>query len=572
MMQSQLHELTLQAALKAYPEAELPPFTITHPEDEEHGDYSANIALILAKQVGESPRAVAEKVIEKLDSVEIVERIEIAGPGFINFYLKPEFFWSHVQQAFEQLDGYGKTDQGTGKTVMFEYGQPNTHKVAHIGHLYSYCYGESCSRLLESQGYTVIRANYQGDAGPHVAKCLWAYLKHNQADPETLGEKVTYLQQCYQEGSGAYDSDPEAKREIDALNRGIYQKDPEIMPIWEKTRQWSLDAYNDFEGRLGIAYNRHFLESEVYTLGQKTVRDNVGKIFEEDQGAIIFRGENYGLHTRVFINQHGNPTYEAKDIGLIQKKREEFDFDLAVIETGNDQKEYWRVVKQAMELLFPELIGKIATLHHGMVNLSTGKMSSRTGQILSAFSLVEMVKEQISAFIKESRDYPEAEREAIAELVAVGAIKYSFLRSAAGKDIMFDVESSLSFEGNSGPYLQYAFARCRSVLAKANFTDESINVLGDLPVSELKSEELQVLRYLYRFGEVVGQAASNYAPHMVAGFLFELASRYSLFYGQHQIITDDAKTTEFRLALTAATAQVLKNGLHLLGIGVADRI
>jgi arginyl-tRNA synthetase len=500
-----------------------------------------------------------------------VERAVPVAPGFINFHLTPQYFLSVADKINQLGDDYGKSESDNTKKIMFEFGTPNTHKVPHIGHLYSYFYGESAVRLLEHSGYTVFRENYQGDVGLHVAKCLWAYMKNGQPEPEALAEQVDCLQRCYQEGSQAYDENEAVKAEIDELNGKIYSEEPEIKAIWEKTRSWSVAYYKQFEERIGTHFDRYYYESETSRIGKETVEANIPEIFERDAGAVVFRGEQYGLHTRVFVNKLGNPTYEGKDIGLVALKRQEFPFDLAIITTAVEQNDYWRVLTKAANLVFPDTEGKIQHIGFGMINLTTGKMSSRTGQIITAFSLIEMTKERVKQYISETRDYTAQEIEQIAEIVAIGAIKYSFLKSTAGKNITFDLESSIAFDGNSGPYLQYTYARCKSILAKAGEIDKTF-VMDNPTVTTLAPEELAVLRWLSRFDEIVEQSAKQYAPHYLCVYLFELAQKYSTFYNEHQVITDDAEIKSFRLQLTQATATVLKNGLNLLGIEVSEKI
>lgn len=560
-MEQRLQSLIQQAVTAAYPGIDVPAFILSHPDNETHGDYTTNLALVLAQLVGEAPRQVAEKLTAQLPAESAIAKVEVAGPGFINFHLTPSYFLDRLTQ----VEGAAV---GSPQKILFEFGQPNTHKVPHIGHLYSYCYGESCVRLLQSVGNTVYRANYQGDVGLHVAKCLWAYQRKQQTDPIELSAKVAYLQECYQEGSQAYEDSEVARQAIDELNVKIYRKDSSIVADWEKTRQWSLEYYRQFEQRIGVAYDKYYLESQTSEAGLALVRQHVGDIFEEDQGAVIFRGEQYGLHTRVFINRLGNPTYEAKDIGLAAFKKQDWDFDLSVYTTAVEQNEYWRVLVKAIELVFPDYVGKIKHIGFGMINLTSGKMSSRTGKILTAFSLVETVKERVKEYIKVNRDYSVEETEEIAETVAVGAIKYSFLKSAAGKNISFDLESSIAFDGNSGPYLQYTYARCQSILAKAG----SSSAQSDFTNYSLNNDELAVLRWLDRFNEIVIAAATGYAPHILCGYLFELAQRYSYFYNQNQILADDEATSAFRVALTEAVGQKLQDGLKLLGIETLNRI
>lgn len=567
MMQQLLRDALKTAARTAYPHVALPTYEVTRPDGVGHGDFATNLALIFARMVKENPYDVAEKIVANLPILEEIERVETARPGFINFYLKPKFF----MQTLSELTKRGIViSHHNSEKILLEFGQPNTHKLPHIGHLFSYIYGASCANMLEAMGSQVIRLNYQGDVGPHVAKCLWAYRKNKKSDPESLENKITYLQECYQEGSRVYEEDAVVKTQIDAINTQIYANDPAVMPDWEKTRQWSLDYYREhLHAVLGISYDKQYYESETGPLGKSLVKEKVGSVFEEDQGATVFRGEAFGLHTRVFLSSAGNPTYEAKEIGLFAcKKRDYYPFDRAVITTAVEQNEYWQVVKKAAEMVFPDLEGKIEHIGYGMINLASGKMSSRAGKILSAIGLIKLVSETVKEKVAQRDTYTEEEIATITHEVTLGAIRYSFLKTSPGKNISFDVETSIAFEGNSGPYLQYTYARCQSVLRKAGETTE---VESDSSFNS-NSDELAVLRWLSRYDETVQAAAMNYSPHVVANYLFELAQKYSYFYNQHHILTEDKEQTQFRLAITKAVADTLKHGLRLLGIETLEKI
>lgn len=566
----------IQIAVKeVFPGIEVPAFSVTHPADEQFGDYSSNIALLLTRELNLTATEVAETIAKAISANTVVEQVTVAKPGFINFVLAKSYLLEELNNIIKLGDDYGRGATKAEK-ILFEFGQPNTHKTPHIGHLFSYCYGEACVRLLEANGYKVWRANYQGDIGPHVAKCLWAYQK--RINPSAAGQrlkikslplhdKVQFLQECYQEGARAYYDEPAAKHEIDQLNQKIYQKDPAIRSVWQETRSWCVEYYKKFEARLGIHYDKYYFESETSDIGKQIVV-NREDIFVESDGAIVWRGKQYGLHTRVFINQFGNPTYEAKDVGLAALKLNDFPFDQSIYTTASEQNEYWKVLIKVIELLMPEIEGKISHIGFGLIQLATGKMSSRTGNIVTAFSLVEMAKQKIRDYISEHRNYSQVEKEKIAEIVAIGAIKYSFLKSTPKKDITFDLESSISFDGNSGPYLQYTFARTQSILTKSGAASSKFTIEQ---CDDINKEELSVLRWIYRFPEVVEEAAKGYAPHVLCSFLFELARRYSTFYNEHQIL-DSSNSKPLRLALTRATGDMLKEGLELLGIDVLEKI
>ena len=270
-------------------------------------------------------------------------------------------------------------------------------------------------------------------------------------------------------------------------------------------------------------------------MGKKIVEENIGKVFKKSEGAVVFCGEKYDakLHTRVFINSDGIPTYEAKDLGLIKLKSEKYDYDQSVVVTGNDVDEYFKVVLKAMELIYPELRKKTMHISHGMLKLPSGKMSSRTGEVITAEYLIEEVKKAIRENVKKE-GFNEELWSKIADKVAVGAIKYSILRQAAGKDIIFDFEKTLSFQGDSGPYLQYTYARMRSVLKKAEEAGVKPVILGDFEENEKK-----LVKILCRWPEVIERALNDYAPHYIATYLIKVASVFNEYYASNKIISED---------------------------------
>lgn len=528
---------------------------LEHPTNLKHGDYSTNIALMSAKQLGKQPLEIAEKIKNSLPANEIVAKITVVKPGFINFFLSDKA----LLQELENINKDKKEKSPPEKTILLEYGQPNTHKTPHIGHLFSYIFGESLARILESQGNKLIRANYQGDVGPHVAKCLYvAQKKWEQMKDRPLKEKIDWLQKCYQEGSKLYEQDKKIQTEIDKLNQTIYHHDPAINKAWTETRRWSLDFFKHFEQLLGIKYDKYYFESEIADRGKEIVTKFVGKIFRESEGAIIFPGEKYGLHTRVFITKFGMPTYEAKDIGLNEAKKQ-LSFDFSIVTTANEQNAYYKVVTKASELIFPELTGKLKHLGFGLIQLKTGKMSSRTGEIVDAFSLVDLTIKEIAKNYKLGAG--------IAEKIALAAIRYSFLKSDAYKNILFDLQKSITKEGDSGPYLLYTYVRTQSILSKS----------GKFEFSPLKAppqnpEEKNILKLIYQFPEVTGRASQYYSPHLLTTYLFQLSQAFNFFYQKHPVLKANGETKNFRLALTSAVGKILKDGLYLLGIETVSKM
>ncbi len=602
-------------------EIKLEEVELEHPTAEEHGDYSSNVALRLAKELGKNPREVAEEIVNGLvgQKDSKLEKIEVAGPGFINFWLTKDFLAGQVSEVLKAGEKFGMSELGKGEKVVVEYTDPNPFKELHIGHLISNVTGESLTRLQEAIGATVWRADYFGDVGIHVAKSVWGLqqklvdgkLGLSELAQRPLLERVKFMGEAYVLGTKKYDEDEKIKEEIGRLNTMLYvaaqkmwqrqgQKveinyDPEhklneaeidrIGELYETGRKWSLDYFETIYAKLGTNFDGYYPESRVGEVGYKYVLDNLGKVFEESDGAVIFRGEKFGLHTRVFINKNKLPTYEAKELGLAPVKYQDFPYTKSIIVVATEIREYFKVLVEALKQVNPKLGNVTEPICTGMVRVPGGKMGSRFGNVVTVLGLIGQLKELVMPKLDNER-LTDKEKDEIAEKIAVAAIKYAFLKNGIGKDVVFDLEKSLSFEGDSGPYIQYTYARAKSVLRKAEGArSKKAEKTGDLAV-----EELAVLRYLYRFPEVVSAAAKQYAPNLVCSYLFELAKRYNNLYNNLPILSRTLRSSSLdklgtaglnnlpilgdntRLAITSATSIVLKNGLNLLGIEALERM
>lgn len=523
-------------------------FAVERPGDMKHGDYATSAALAVSKQLGKSPKEIAVALIPLLEDAlgDDAESVTVAGPGFVNIMLSRQAIARVVKEATQE--DWGRGTANTGKRIMVEYTDPNPFKEMHIGHLMSNVIGESVARLTEFSGAQVMRANFQGDVGPHVAKALWALHKKGISDPGTAKE----IGDAYTHGSRAYEESPEAKVEIDAINIALYEKNDEaLMELWRKGRDVSLAAFEDLYRILGTKFDYYFFESETAGIGLDIVKERTGSVFKESEGAVIYEGEKKGLHTLVFITSRGTPTYETKDIGLAFAKEEAWPSDHSVVLTAAEQIGHFKVFLAALEDIAPSLAGKTLHVPHGFLRLTTGKMSSREGNVITAASLIKDVTEKTL----ERNDDP-----LIAGQVALAAIKYSILRQSAGSDIIFDFDTSLSLEGDSGPYLQYAYVRAKKILSYAE---------GDGGHDE--PEEVYPLeRLLVHFPEIVARAERERAPHHVAQYLTELASSWNSFYANEQILGSPEERYKQRMA--RAFANTTKQGLRLLGIPVPERM
>lgn len=541
-------------------------FTVLPAANLTHGDYAANMALILAKEAGRPAKEVAEQIVQKIFSINTepwLGKVEVAGAGFINFYLADNFLVENLREILNQKEAYGRGDLYAGKKVIIEYTDPNPFKEFHIGHLMSNAIGETISRLIEFQGAEVRRACYQGDVGLHVAKAIYGNLKlKTQNEKHENVKEIKEWGEAYASGAQAYEDDEMAKQEIDEINQKIYARsDSEINALYDVGRKLSLDHFETIYQRLGTKFDDYFFESETSQFGQKLVAENLGKIFEPSNGAIIFPAEKYDsrLHTRVFVTRENLPTYEAKELGLAKIKFDRYPYNESIVITGNEVNAYFKVLLKALELIYPDLAAKTKHLGHGMLRLPAGKMSSRTGKVITAEQLLAEVKANVGTKISE-RNFPARDRETIIEAVAVAAVKYSILRQASGHDVIFDLNQSISFEGDSGPYLQYTLVRARAVLEKARALGLSAG--GDVQIDSPGALE----RALVHFGEITARGARESAPHLLISYLTELSSLFNSYYSSVQIIEPKNSATPYRVALTAAAAQVLANGLWLLGL------
>jgi len=540
-------------------------FSVEHPTELLHGDYATNVAMAVAKSAGQNPRELADKIVEKLEGqIEYVEKIDVAGPGFINFHLSREFFIQEIARVTKEGDKWGHSDNWKDKVVLVEYTDPNPFKEFHIGHLFTNAVGESIARLFMAQGADVRRVNYQGDVGLHVACTIYGMMKLGLSSNDEF--TPTQLGKAYALGATANKEDEDAKVEIKRINKAVYERsDEEVNALYDKGRQVSLDYFETIYQMVDTKFDHYFFESEAAPHGKELVLSHP-EVFPESEGARVFKGEEYGLHSRVFLNSQGLPTYEAKELALAKLKDDYVHYDYSVISTAKEINEYFKVLLKAMSFVHPELAEKTEHIGHGMVRLSTGKMSSRTGDVIPAKDFIDEIKEAATEKMKES--VKSDANEELARDIAIGAIKYATLKGSIYQDTVFNKEQALSFEGASGPYLQYTHARINSVLEKAREAGVSTEVKAE----NVPSEAYEVEKILYRFPEVVEEAFEAREPHQVATFITELASSFNSFYANEKIADSSDPHAPYKCLLASVVKQTIKNGLWLLAIKAPERM
>ena len=594
-------------------------------------DYSSNVPLKLAKELHKSPMEIAEELSKALKDSAFEEHICRRGkygatearddgpegafrknttlnatpPGFLNFTLPDEYLSEQIAKLNNDFEENISSDEYKDKTVVCEFSDPNPFKVLHVGHLYTSIVGDAISRLYEYAGAKVIRANFGGDVGLHVAKTMYALLRDERVTDLTIED----IAKCYVEGTAAYEDDEQAHAEITKLNKEIYRINAEgehgrvtdlegaprpqlcedgggksgrtrpevnLADLYWQGRELSYDYFKAFYASIGLKFDKYYPESTVAELGLKTVQEQLKKgVYEKSDGAVIFDGEKYGLHTRVFINKEGVPTYEAKDVGLIFTKWDDYHFDKSIVITGSEQLEYMKVVLKSVEQYAPELVEKTNHLTHGLVKLpGNEKMSSRKGNFLKAVDVLDMVR----GALKQEYDSDD-------ETVSLAATKYAFLKYKMGGNIIFDPKESVKMTGNSGPYLLYACVRAKKILASVNnASEEHISRRGKYGATEphddgsegafrrsiVKDAERTLAKKILEYRNVLTEAVTEMAPHKVANYLYELAQEFSRFY-EHCPVAGSEREAE-RAQIVKVYLDTMAHGLNILGIKIPEEM
>lgn len=575
-------------------------------------DFATNIAMSLTKTLKRNPLEIAEEIRgELLRQAEsengVVDNVEVAKPGFINIKLGDGFYKAEITKYQKDFLDNISQDEYLDKTVICEFSDPNPFKILHVGHLYTSMVGDAMSRIIEFAGGKVVRANFGGDVGLHVAKNMYALLQHVDriSDEMTPTEKAELMAESYVEGSTAYEEDEKAKQEIVEINQNIYkiaaageevvakleeevesskgnaksdvEKDLLIAKVYYWGRKASYQYFEDFYRNIGVKFDRYYPESTVAGKGLEVVRRELKNgVYEESDGAVVFKGEKYGLHTRVFINKNGLPTYEAKDVGLIFTKWADYHFDKSVIITGNDIIDYMKVVLKSIEQYAPELSSRTLHITHGQVKLpGKEKMSSRKGNFLKAIDVINLINDElfeVQKNVNSSRgESSETEQKKVDPKILFGAIRYAFLKYKVGGDIIFDVDESVSMTGNSGPYLQYAAVRAQKVLGKI-FESQSKQMSKEITQNSwiLNDFEKSLIKKVMQYKSVLEEAVKELAPSKICTYLYEIAQEFSRFYENVQVVGSDFEVERGEIVL--AYLKVLTHGLSLLGIEVPEKM
>lgn len=522
---------------------------VTRPEPQ-FGDASTNVALQLAKPLGKNPREIAEQIAEKLRETGEYEAVDVAGPGFINVTLGSG-------ALLEQISRESSAPR-LGETIVIETNNPNPFKAMHIGHAFNAILGDTVANLLAVSGGKVYRVSYHGDVGLHVGKSMYALLRYAAGDFDKIeaisgAERNSFMSKMYAEGSRAYKEDEAAKAEIhDLAEQSFEPKTALYTQIYDLCKTWSFEQIDHLVARLGNQPTVYrFLESDADHRGVDVVKKHVPGVFQESDGALIFKGSEHGSFDNVFVGSNGRGLYAARDLGLMLLKNEQFHPDKSYIVTAEEQRDYFKGVIAAAGLVWPERKDVTVNISTGTVKLSTGKMSSRDGDVIEVAWLFDEFAQAIR----------ERGGEATDEIVA-GALRYQFLRVKIGGDVVFNIDDAVSLTGNTGSYLQYAHARARSILDKSN--------TSFVRPTAVKQEDRALVRKLGEYHEVVTRATEQLEPHHICNYLFELAQEFNRYYEKNQVIGSGSE--QHRLGLVALYADTLKAGLAILGIHAPERL
>ncbi|MBU1205210.1 MAG: arginine--tRNA ligase [Nanoarchaeota archaeon] len=541
------------------------------PPDSKLGDY-AFPCFGLAKQLKKSPIEIAKDLASKLKPNKYIKEIKSTGP-YVNFFVNESILAELILNNISSgKDDYGKAKKKKER-VMIEFSQPNTHKGFHIGHLRNASLGDSLVRIMRFNGYDVVAANYIGDIGAHIAKCIWYYLKfYKNKEPKT--NKGEWLGSIYTEASKIVAENEEYKKEIQKIQRKLEDGNKELTELWEKTKEWSMQDFYKIYKELGINFDVFFFESQVEKPGKKIVLDMLKKgIAEKSDGAVIINLEKYGLKVFLLLKSDGTSLYSTKDFALAKKKFDDYKIDKSIYVIGSEQRFHLKQLFKTLEIIGFKQAKKCYHLSYELVMLKEGKMSSRLGNIVLYFELSKKIFEKASKEVeKRHKQWPEKDKEKATKQIAVAAMKFSMLNQDNNKTIVFDINKALDFEGETGPYIQYAHARICSILRKfGKRIDKGFIDKADLSLLKEK-EETELIKLLGKFPDVVENAASSYKPSLISRYLLDLSQGFNEFYHIHQILKEREELKNTRILLIDSIRQVLKNGLNLLGIEAPERM
>ena len=541
---------------------------IEHPADINFGDYSTNIALVLAKEIKSNPRELAEKIKNEIEKCEFIEKVEVAGAGFINFYLKPEYLIKEAEKINYDIEFRNElAETGKGKTMMLDYSAPNIAKPFGIGHLRSTNIGQAIYNIYKVLGWTCIGDNHIGDWGTQYGKLVAAIKKWGEKDLDKM--TIDDLEKLYIKFHKEAETDEKLIDEGREYFSKLENGDEEVRKIWQKCIDISLLEFERVYQMLGVhidfIHGESFYEKMLPEITQKIIDKGITK---KSEGAIIVELE--GMSPAMLTKSNETTTYFTRDMATIKYRLDTWQPDLIVYEVGVDQQLHFRQVFETAKLMGWWPKNGMVHVAHGLIRWPTGKFSTRKGDTIHLSDVIEKATDEAKKIADKTsvnKELTATEKEEMIKAVAIGAIKFSDLASDPRKDVIFDWDKIMSLDGDSGPYLQYTYARCKSVLNKTTIKEQKN--IENLP-ENINEDEMALLKEFYRFEEKIVEAANRYSPSVIAEYILGVARKYNEFYAKNRII--DQKEEVFRIFLTRTTTSIIETGLDLLGIETVEKM
>ena len=559
-------------------------------------DFEGDITLVvfpMLKQVKTNPAQLAENIGKYLEA----EVEEVAGfnviQGFLNIVISDRYYINFFNEIKDHEDFGILLPQSDASGIMVEYSSPNTNKPLHLGHIRNNLLGYSVSEILKAAGNQVYKVQVINDRGIHICKSMVAWQKFGNGEtPESTGLKgdklvgnyyVKFDQEYKKEiaqlqEKGKSEDEARAQSPIFAEAQEMLRKweanDPEVVKLWQTMNQWVYDGFDKTYDALGVDFDKNYYESETYLLGKDNVQNGLedGVFFKKEDGSVWIDLSDEGLDEKIVLRSDGTAVYMTQDIGTAIQRFKDFDINQMVYTVGNEQDYHFKVLFLILKKLGYDWAEALYHLSYGMVDLPSGKMKSREGTVVDADDLIkEMVAtaKDISEELGKLEGYSEAEKEDLYRIIGLGALKYYILKVDPRKRILFNPEESVDFQGNTGPFIQYTYARIQSILRKADF-ETSAELSKDFQFHE---KEKELIKQLQLFPETVGLAAENLSPALIANYIYELVKSFNSFYQNVPILgIDNEEEKIFRVQLSRSVANVIKSGFKLLGIEVPERM
>ena len=562
-------------------------------------EFEGNLTLVVfpfLKISKKNPELTAQEIGQYLvDHCEAVASFNVVK-GFLNLVIAPAA-WLSMLEAIDSDESYGH-QKATDKSplVMIEYSSPNTNKPLHLGHVRNNLLGWSLAQIMQANGNRVVKTNIVNDRGIHICKSMLAWLRWGNGEtPESSGKKGDHLigdyyvafdkhyreeiKQLVAQGMDEEKAKQEAPliKEAHEMLVKWEQNDPEVRALWEKMNAWVYAGFDETYKKMGVSFDKIYYESQTYLKGKAKVEEGLSKgLFERhEDGSVWADLTNEGLDQKLLLRSDGTSVYMTQDIGTAEMRFKDYPIDKMIYVVGNEQNYHFQVLSILLDRLGFKWGKELVHFSYGMVELPNGKMKSREGTVVDADDLMElMVSDALKAADEAGKnaDLTEAEKQEIARIVGMGALKYFILKVDARKNMLFNPEESIDFNGNTGPFIQYTYARIRSILRKAA-SPNPLQVEGAIKAVELSPKEIELIQKMSEYPAAVEQAGKDYSPSGIANYCYELTKIFNQFYHDYSILNEeDEQKRQVRLVLARNVAKVIKNGMSLLGIEVPERM